>query len=103
MFYWESLVYFTEIIPNHGCGCIPEAWLHSKSPDAVQKPKVATEHLVSCSKDVSSVLTSKEQMKQFSGKKLLVAGIKFKMNKSNSSVSAFSAVLFSVLLHCDFI
>lgn len=42
-------------------------------------------------------------MKQFSGKQLLKAAIKFKMNKSNSLVSAFAAVLFSVLLHCFYL
>lgn len=108
LFYWESLVYFSEMIPNHGCGCIPEAWLHSKSPGAKlawQSPETKGR----CGRwaagflQQACFLTSKEQMKRFSGKQLLKAAIKFKMNKSNSLVSAFAAVLFSVLLHCFYL
>lgn len=73
-------------------------------PDAVQKPKDAAEQLVSCSKHVS--LLPKNRWSSLVGNsflKLLVAAIKFKMNKSNSLVSAFAAVLFSVLLHCFYL
>lgn len=73
-------------------------------PDKVQKPKDAAEQLVSCSKHVS--LLPKNRWSSLVGNsflKLLVAAIKFKMNKSNSLVSAFAAVLFSVLLHCFYL
>lgn len=74
--------------------------------DKVQKPKAAAaaEQLVSCSKHVS--LLPKNRWSSLVGNsflKLLVAAIKFKMNKSNSLVSAFAAVLFSVLLHCFYL
>lgn len=106
LFYWESLVYFSEMIPNHGCGCIPEAWLHSKSPGAKlawQSPETKGCCWAAGFLQQACFLTSKEQMKRFSGKQLLKAAIKFKMNKSNSLVSAFAAVLFSVLLHCFYL
>lgn len=106
LFYWESLVYFSEMIPNHGCGCIPAAWLHSKSPGAKlawQSPETKGCCWAAGFLQQACFLTSKEQMKRFSGKQLLKAAIKFKMNKSNSLVSAFAAVLFSVLLHCFYL
>lgn len=106
LFYWESLVYFSEMIPNHGCGCIPAAWLHSKSPGAKlawRSPETKGCCWAAGFLQQACFLTSKEQMKRFSGKQLLKAAIKFKMNKSNSLVSAFAAVLFSVLLHCFYL
>lgn len=106
LFYWESLVYFSEMIPNHGCGCIPAAWLHSKSPGAKlawRSPETKGCCWAAGFLQQACFLTSKEQMKRFSGKQLLKAAIKFKMNKSNSLVSAFATVLFSVLLHCFYL